>query len=58
MTKPLFSWGGQYCLEETLAFARFKHKKHRKPTESKVLRKQYTRKLRRLLKLEKGHEDD
>ena len=49
MTKPLFSWGGQYCLEETLAFARFKHKKHRKPTESKVLRKQYTRKLRRKL---------
>ena len=56
MTKPLFNWGGQYPLEETKAFSKFKNKKHKKPTESKVLRKQYTRKLRRLLKFIKGEE--
>lgn len=54
MIKPLFNWGGQYCLEETKAFSNFKNKKHKKPTESKVLRKQYIKKLRRLLKLKKG----
>lgn len=55
MTKPLFSWGEQYSLDEEKYLSKYRA---RRKSKAKELKKQYIRKLRRLLKLKKGNEDD